>query len=253
MNEPFRVDERIALVTGGSGLLGDAIARALAHAGARVIVSGRDRSKLQRTAAAVGGIAIDADLASEGSIADLFAQIEREVGGLDILVNNAGTASAAGLEELTADELQRVFAVNVAAPALCARHAAASMSTRGGGKVVNIGSIYGTVAADQGLYDGAEMVRCSPAYAASKSALVNLTRDLAIRLAPLNVQVNLVSPGGIEAGQPQSFHDRYVARTPAGRMGKPDDVVGTVVYLCSPASDYVTGQNIHVDGGFTSW
>jgi NAD(P)-dependent dehydrogenase (short-subunit alcohol dehydrogenase family) len=127
------------------------------------------------------------------------------------------------------------------------------MDAAGGGKIVNIGSIYGTVAPNPSLYEGSELVRASPPYVVSKAALVNLTRDLAVRLAPRNIQVNMVSPGGIEEDQPAEFKRRYAERTPAGRMGTPDDVAGAVVFLSSKASDYITGQNLHVDGGFTSW
>jgi NAD(P)-dependent dehydrogenase (short-subunit alcohol dehydrogenase family) len=251
VSSPFSLDGRIALVTGGGGRLGSAIARGLAASGARVVVTGRDADRLAAVGAAA---ALEADLADEASIAGLFAELEGREGGLDILVNNAGTAADAPLGRVTAAQLHEVFAVNVVAATLCTQRAAPLLAARGGGKVVNVGSIYGTVAPDPSLYEGSEgMVRASPPYVASKAALVNLTRDLAVRLAPQNIQVNMVSPGGIEAGQPAEFKRRYAARTPAGRMGTPGDVVGAVVFLASSAADYVTGQNVHVDGGFTAW
>jgi NAD(P)-dependent dehydrogenase (short-subunit alcohol dehydrogenase family) len=97
------------------------------------------------------------------------------------------------------------------------------------------------------------MVQASPPYVASKAALLTLTRDLAVRLAPWNIQVNMLSPGGVEADQPEAFRRNYERRTPAGRMARPDDAGGALVFLAAPASDYVTGQNILVDGGFTIW
>lgn len=257
MIERFSLDGRVALLTGAGGTLGPAFARALADAGARVLLTGRDLERLDALTREVGSEkarVIRADLRQDESIERLFDDIEREEAALDILVNNAGVASRSTLEDLSAEEFHRVLHLNVVAAALCARRAVPLMRARGGGKIINIGSIYGTVAADPALYEGARgMVQCSPPYAASKSALVNLTRDLAVRLAPWNIQVNLISPGGIEQDQPAAFKRNYAARTPSGRLGSPGDVVGTLVYLAGSAADYVTGQNIHVDGGFTAW
>lgn len=249
----FDLDDRVAVVTGGGGRLGGAAARALAEAGARVVVCGRNPNRLHDVAAPLGATPLRVDLGEPASIAALFDEVTSRLGGTDVLVNAAGISSAQGFGDTGSDEFAHVWTVNVLGPLLCAQEAVKTMRRRGGGKIVNVGSIYGTVGADQRIYEGADMVRSSPAYAASKSGLVNLTRDLAVRLASDNIQVNLVSPGGIEAGQPASFRTRYEARTPAGRMATPADVVGTIVYLSSAASDYVTGQNIHVDGGFTAW
>ncbi len=252
---PFDLSGRVALVTGGGGRLGRAFATALGTAGADVVVTGRDAERLAGTAAALGERAagtVVADLAAPGGVDTLFDAFEREHARLDILVNNAGIAARAPFGELTAEILHELYAVDVVAPLLAAQRAAALMPD--GGKIVNIGSIYGAVGVDSRLYEGApDMVPASPAYVACKGALVALTRDLAVHLAPREIQVNLLSPGGIEAGQPESFQERYAARTPAGRMGRPPDVGGTLVWLCAAASDYVTGQNILVDGGFTAW
>ena len=256
MSSPFSLDGRVALVTGGGGRLGSTFARALVAAGARVLLAGRSDERLAAVVNELGAervSALQADVADESSIAAIFAQVQESEGRLDVLVNNAGVASDAPFGELTAAQLHQVLAVNVVGTALCSQRAAALMGPAGGGKIVNIGSIYGTVAPSPFLYEGSEMVRASAPYVASKSALVNLTRDLAVRLAPQNIQVNMVSPGGIEADQPDEFKRRYVQRTPAGRMGQPEDVAGAVVYLSSSAADYVTGQNLHVDGGFTAW
>jgi NAD(P)-dependent dehydrogenase (short-subunit alcohol dehydrogenase family) len=128
------------------------------------------------------------------------------------------------------------------------------MQRRGGGRIVNIGSIYGTVAVDPRLYENSpDMIAGSVPYVASKSALVTLTRDLAVRLAPHGVQVNMVSPGGVRAHQPEAFQQAYRQRTPQGRLAEPADVAGAVSFLASDDAAYITGQNLIVDGGFTSW
>jgi gluconate 5-dehydrogenase len=256
LSGPFDLGGRCALVTGGGGRLGEAIATALAEAGADVVLAGRDLDRLERAAGRLGdrsaGVQL-LDVRDEDSIAAGFDEIEAAGGPVQILVNNAGVASAAGLGEVTAAEFARVLETNVTGAYLCAQRAALAMRELGGGKIVNVGSIYGSVAADQRIYEGSEMMRSSSPYAASKSALVNLTRDLAVRLAAWNVQVNMLSPGGVEADQPPAFQAAYAQRTPAGRLATPDDIGPTAVYLAAAASDYVTGQNIHIDGGFTAW
>jgi NAD(P)-dependent dehydrogenase (short-subunit alcohol dehydrogenase family) len=253
----FELSDRVALITGAGGRLGSAFAAALASAGARLVLTGRNSDRLRSTAEAVRpgrAEVIPADLSKPDDIEALFDRIERSDGGLDILVNNAGVARDARLGQVSAEDFHEVLTVNVVAAYLCAQRAAPLMRARGGGKVVNVGSIYGSVAVDTRIYEGAaEMVQGSAPYVASKSALIILTRDLAVRLAPWNIQVNMLSPGGVEADQPAAFRLNYEARTPAGRLAQPEDVTGTLVYLAASASDYVTGQNILVDGGFSCW
>jgi NAD(P)-dependent dehydrogenase (short-subunit alcohol dehydrogenase family) len=249
----FDLTGATALVTGASGVLGSALARGLADAGASLLLTGRDAELLAETAEARGSIGSrPADLTQPGAVDELFAWV-REHGGIDILINNAGTASSERLGAVTADEFRRVLDVNVVTTYLCAQAAAVLMRDRGGGAIVNIGSIYASVAPDDRLYDDVEMVAASAAYVASKSALVNLTRELAVRLAPDGIRVNMISPGGIERSQPEQFRRRYEARTPLGRMATADDIVGPAIFLASPASAYVTGIDLRVDGGFTAW
>jgi len=245
--------DRLALVTGAGGRLGSAIAIALAEAGARVVLSGRNEDRLAEVAQRVASHAqtILCDLATATGADELFAQLPE---GPDVLVNNAGIASSRQFGAITAADLHDLFALNVVAPVLCSQHAARRMRERGGGKIINIGSIYGSVAPDPAVYEGADgMVRSGLPYGLTKAALLHGTRDLAVRLAEANIQVNMVSPGGIEADQPEAFQRSYAARTPAGRMAQPEDVVGAILFLSGPGSDYVTGQNLLVDGGFTAW
>jgi NAD(P)-dependent dehydrogenase (short-subunit alcohol dehydrogenase family) len=249
----FDLEGTTALVTGASGALGLAIARGLAEAGASLLLTGRDADRLGAAATELRCRGCHAvDLSRAGAVAELFDWVG-EQGGIDTLVNNAGTASDERLGSVTADEFRRVLELNVIATYLCAQAAAALMRKRGGGAIVNVGSIYGSIAPDDRLYEGVEMVAASAAYVASKAALVNLTRELAVRLAPDRIRVNMVSPGGVEQAQPAPFRRRYELRTPLARMGTPDDVVGPVIFLASPASTYVTGVDLLVDGGFTAW
>lgn len=248
------VEGQVALVTGAAGRLGSAIAGRLAADGAQVWLTGRDRMRLELLAAELGdrccGVVL-ADLRREADVDALFANIGSP---LDVLVNNAGRASGVPYEEVGAAEFLDVLALNVVGTFLCTRRAADAMARRGGGRIVNVGSIYGSVAIDQRLYEGSlAMPRGSVPYVASKSALVTLTRELAVRLAPQNIQVNLVSPGGVRADQPEAFQRAYRERTPQGRLAEPADVAGAVRFLASEDAGYITGQNLLVDGGFTSW
>lgn len=255
MRRLFDISGRTALVTGATGRLGRVFAAALAQAGADLVLTARREDALADAAAGIGErvvAMITADLTDEAQIGQLFDEVRQRCGHLDILVNNAGAGRRASFGEVRAADMAALHELNVTAPYLCAQQAAHLMPD--GGKIVNVGSIYGSVAVDARIYEGAAgMVGASPAYVASKSALVTLTRELAVRLAPAGIQVNMLSPGGVEADQPAPFLAAYTARTPAGRMAQPEDVAGTLVYLCSPASDYVTGQNVLVDGGFTAW
>jgi NAD(P)-dependent dehydrogenase (short-subunit alcohol dehydrogenase family) len=255
MTDQFDLSGKTALVTGGSGRLGRAFAAALTERGARVIVSGRRVSDLIATCEATGAEAyVCADLRNEADITSLFDELDSRAAHVDILVNNAGQAIGTGPEGPRAAQFEEVLALNVTALYICAQHAAVRMRKRGGGKIINVGSIYGLVAPDDRLYEGSSgMVSASAPYVASKSALVALTKELAVRLARDNIQVNLVSPGGVEADQPAEFRRRYAARTPAGRMAHPEDIAGVVVFLASDAANYVTGHNLVVDGGFTVW
>ncbi|HWI06564.1 MAG TPA: SDR family oxidoreductase [Solirubrobacteraceae bacterium] len=251
----FDLSDRTALLTGATGRLGRTFAEALANAGANVVLTARGAEELARVETQIGPRilgTVTADLTDEREIDRLFDEVHGRWSGLDILVNNAGAGRDAPFGSVRASDMAALQALNVTSPYLCSQRAAQLMTA--GGKIVNVGSIYGTVAVDTRIYEQAPgMVQASPAYIASKSALVTLTRELAVRLAPDGIQVNMLSPGGVEADQPAPFRAAYAARTPSGRMARAEDLAGTLVYLCSAASDYVTGQNVLVDGGFTAW
>jgi 2-deoxy-D-gluconate 3-dehydrogenase len=249
----FDLSQRVAIVTGGNRGIGLGMARALAAAGARVVVAARNAA---RSEAAVGELrtlggeplAITSDVSDERSVDALIAEAARRCGRLDILVNNAGTNIRKPANELSLEEWRRVLDTNLTSAFLCSRAAYPHMRRAGGGKIVNIGSMLSLFG-----------VSFAPAYGASKGGLVQLTKSLAAAWAPDNIQVNAVLPGWIDTEltregrrQVPSLHERVVARTPAGRWGTPDDVAGIAVFLASAASDFVTGAAIPVDGGYSA-
>jgi NAD(P)-dependent dehydrogenase (short-subunit alcohol dehydrogenase family) len=256
----LRLDGRVVLITGGAGHLGRALAAAFADLGALVAVVDREADATAAAATACGSACTPfaADLSVDGVAAALPARVHAALGGLDVLVNNAAFVGASDLEgwavpfaEQSVATWRTALEVNLTAAFALTQAAAPLLATTGHGSVVNVASIYGVVGPDHRLYEGTPMGNPA-AYAASKGGLVQLTRWLATTLAPA-VRVNAVTPGGIERGQPAPFIERYVARTPLGRMATEDDLVGAVTWLAGDLAAYVTGHNLVVDGGWTAW
>jgi len=249
----FDLAGRVAVVTGGNGGIGLGMARGLAAAGAAVALAARDAGKGE---AAVAGLAaagataafLPLDVADEGSCRAMIGETLARFGRLDILVNNAGTSVRKPPESYTAAEWHAVLDTNLTGALFCSQAAHAAMKQAGGGKIINIGSMYSIFGTSYGA-----------AYAASKGALVQLTKSLAIAWAKDNIQVNAVLPGWIDTELTRGarrhvpdLHDRVLDRTPAGRWGIPEDLAGIAVFLAAPASDFVTGAAIPVDGGYAS-
>jgi gluconate 5-dehydrogenase len=252
MKSPFALDGKIALVTGGGSGLGFAIARGLADAGARVAINGRNRQKLTEAAELLANDGINVrtvpfDVTDESAVVASVAAIQRDLGPVDILVNNAAVNQRQALDAFSLDQWRALQGANVDGPFLLTRALLPAMKARRSGKIVNICSI----ASDLGRPN-------IVAYATSKGALKMLTRALAVELAPFNVQVNGIAPGFFktEMNAPLVANAEFSAwvetRTPAGRWGDPAEIAGAAVFLCSPAADYVTGDILHVDGGFTA-
>lgn len=249
MNALFDLAGRTALVTGSSGGLGLAMARGLATAGAAIVLNGRDGSRLEKAAASFTEpdkvrTAVF-DVAREEAVVEAFETLDREGVAIDILINNAGVQFRRPMLELAAEDWRRVVDTNLTAAFLVGREAARRMVARGrGGKVINIGS----------LTSAAARATVAP-YAAAKGGLLMLTRTMAVEWAAFDIQANAIGPGYIATEMNQALLDDAAfdgwvrRRAPAGRWGTPEDLVGTVVFLASDASAYVSGQIIYVDGG----
>lgn len=246
----FDLKGRVAVVTGGNGGIGRSIALGFAEAGAAVAILGRNDEKNQRVlselkAIGVHSMAVKVDVTNRASLEPALNKVERELGSLDILVNNAGNVSLSGgvLHEKPED-WDGVIETQLNAVFLLSKLAAKSMLARKSGKIINIASMYS--------YFGSGLI---PSYSAAKGAIVQLTKSMAIELAPHNIQVNAIAPGWIETEmtapvKTMPLNEEILARTPAGRWGQPEEVAGTAVYLASRASDFVTGSTIRVDGGY---
>ena len=248
----FDLSGKVAIVTGGNGGIGLGMARGLAASGASIAVVGRDEAK---SAAAVAdlsknsgkAIAVPTDVTDEAAVAAMVGRVLRELGRIDILVNNAGINIRKPADQLDISEWDRVINTNLTSAFLCSRAVHSAMQDAGGGKIINIGSMMSIFGAS-----------FAPAYAASKGGIVQFTRSCAVAWASDNIQVNAVLPGWIDTEltrqareQVAGLHDKVLARTPAARWGAPDDFAGIAVFLASPASDFVTGTAIPVDGGFS--
>ncbi|KAF1072743.1 glucose 1-dehydrogenase [Variovorax sp.] len=249
----FDLGGKVALVTGGNGGLGLGMAQGLAQAGARVVIAARNPEKSAaavETLKALGSdsFAIAIDVADEASVQQAVDAVAARCGRLDILVNNAGTTVRKPVDQLTLDEWNLVLQTNLTSAFLVSRAAHPHMKRGGGGKIVNVGSMMSIFGAAY-----------SPAYAASKAGVVQLTKSTALSWAADNIQVNAILPGWFQTemtdgarAQVAGLYERVVARTAAGRWGRPADIAGTAVFLASPAADYVTGVSIPVDGGYST-
>ena len=251
---PFDLAGRLALVTGGGSGLGLAIAHGLRAAGARVVINGRNRDKLDAAAAALEREASAAakvgvasfDVADADAVTAGIDAIERDFGAPDIVVNNAAVNRRAPLDEFTPDQWRRLLAANLDGPFFVARRVITGMKARRSGKIINICSLASEIGRPNIV-----------PYATSKGGLQMLTRALAVELAPFNVQVNGIAPGFFktEMNAPliadADFSAWVAARTPAGRWGDPPEIAGAAVFLASAAADYVTGHVLFVDGGFS--
>ena len=249
----FDLTGKVAVVTGGNGGIGLGIAMGLAGAGANIVIAARSVEKTAQALENIRALGVEAhgitvDVTQEPAIQRIVTSTIDHMGRLDILVNNSGIAVRAQPQELTAAQWDSVVDVNLRAAFLASKAAYAQMVKAGGGKVINVGSMYSIFGSDWGA-----------PYAASKGGLVQLTKSLAVAWAKDNIQVNTVLPGwivtdltrGIQDADPNRY-DNISRRIPTGRWGEPSELAGAAVFLASTASDYVTGATLAIDGGYSS-
>ncbi len=259
MNNYFDIENRVIVVTGAAGSLGGAMCRSLAAAGARVVALDRHAPRDLEECHLV-----EADVTDKRALADALAAVEENWETPHGLVNAAAIDSPPDsppeengpFENYPESSWDRIMAVNVKGVLLCSQVFGGAMARKRRGSIVNVASIYGMVSPDQSLYqyrrDRGEVFFKPVAYAASKSALYNLTRYMAGYWGPDGVRVNTVSFGGVFANQDPAFLKGYVAKVPLRRMAKADEYNGIVHFLLSDAASYVTGSNLVADGGFTA-
>jgi len=253
MKDMFGLQGKVAIVTGGNGGIGKAIARGLAAQGADLAIAARNEAK---TAEAVREIqkesgrqviGIKVDLGQEEQIRSLGAKVLETFGHIDILVNNAGTNIRKLPQEYTVAEWDEILNTNLRGAFLCSQAVYPAMKSAGHGKIISIGSM-------TSIFGAAKVAL----YGTSKGGIVQLTRSLAVAWAPDNIQVNAILPGFINTDLTRSarkdipeLEARVIARTPVGRWGEPDELAGTAIFLASPASDFLTGVALPVDGGYS--
>jgi 2-deoxy-D-gluconate 3-dehydrogenase len=246
----FDLTGRVAVVTGGNGGIGRGIALGLAEAGAAVAIFGRNDDKNQQVLSelktlGVPSLAVKVDLTDRAGLEPALNRVKAELGEISILVNNAGNVSlSGGILNEKPEDWDNVIETQLNSVFLLSKLAAKMMLAQGNGKIINIGSMYS--------FFGSGLI---PSYSAAKGAIVQLTKSMAIELAPHNIQVNAIAPGWIETEmtapvKTMPLNEEILSRTPAGRWGQAEEIAGTAVYLSSRASDFVTGTTIRVDGGY---
>jgi NAD(P)-dependent dehydrogenase (short-subunit alcohol dehydrogenase family) len=251
--DSFRLDGKVALITGGARGLGRTMAIALAEAGAEVALAGRSRERCQNTATEIADAtgrtirAFEADVTNAADVTRMAAEVAGACGSIDILVNNAGTNIRGSIEQLSEADWDSVLATNLKGPFLCSKAIGPAMAERGWGRIINLGSILSVIA----------LPGRAP-YASSKAGILGLTRVLALEWAGKGVTCNAICPGPFATdmnrqllNDPQAYQ-QFVSNIPVGRWGELDEIAGAVVFLASNAASYITGSSLFVDGGWTA-
>jgi 2-deoxy-D-gluconate 3-dehydrogenase len=248
----FNLQNRVAFITGGNGGIGLGMAKGFASSGAAVVIAGRNQMKAQSALSELRSLGaqaefVELDVLTEASCHRAIELAVERYGRLDILVNNAGTSIRKAPEDLTAQDWHLVMNTNLTSAFLCSHAAYPHMRRAGGGKIINIGSMMSIFG-----------MPFAAAYAASKGGIVQMTKAMATAWAKDNIQVNVILPGWVDTDltrgarqQIAGLHEKVLLRTPAQRWGTPDDFAGIAIFLGSPASNFITGAAIPVDGGYS--
>lgn len=254
MKDMFKLNGKIAIVTGGAGGIGEALAMGLGHQGATVVISSRNREAIEKTAekitAASGNpaMAVVSDVTDEASVQKLVDTVVRKYGRIDILVNAMGMNIKRDAFEYPMDDWDRIFAVNVKGTMVACKIVGRVMREQKGGAIVNLSSVRGI----RGYTGG------NTGYCATKGAVELITKALALEWAPHNIRVNALGPalvitsGTKHIAEDPELAEKYASAVPLGRIGMPEDMAGAVIFLVSEAAGFVTGQTIYVDGGLTA-
>ena len=263
LNEMYRLDGKIGVVIGGARDLGFDMAEALAEAGCDLALTSRTRDRAQaagkklETRYGRDVLADELDVCNHSQVEEFARKVQDWKGRVDVLINNAGGGLGlmpTGFFERRPEHAEQLIRTNLIGPLFCCQAFGRIMVAQGSGAIINIASIAGLVGRDRRMYHRTGLGEQPIDYAAAKGGVIGMTRDLAGLLSPLGVRVNAISPGGFERGQSQAFVDAYSDATPLGRMGRDGvDLKGAALFLASPASDYITGHNLVVDGGFAEW
>lgn len=265
MSTAASLDGQLALVTGGAGILGRQFCAGFAGAGAQVAVVDLSADAAREAAEAIGPSAVGfgCDVADPASVKACVDAVIARFGRIDVLANNAATKTAdvraffAPFEDYSLSTWRDVMGVNIDGMFLMAQAVGPHMIAAGRGSVIQTASIYGLVGPDSRIYEGSDYlggpINTPAVYAASKAAVVGLTKWLATHWAPHGIRVNALVPGGVGSGQNSVFGEKYSARVPMGRMARAEEMVGPMLFLASDAASYVTGQVLAADGGWTAW
>lgn len=255
----FKLDGKRVIITGGAGMLGFEFGKTLSEAGANVILADTKEACIEKAVQltkehGTKAMGIVTDVSDEKSVQHMVDQILREFNTIDILVNNAAVQPEGfgeSIEEYSLQTWNRVISVNLTGLFICSRVVGRQMIKQRNGVIVNVASIYGVVSPDPELYK--DWYYESPiSYSATKSAVINFTRHLAVFWAKKGIRVNALTPGGVFNDQNPNFVNKYCERAPLGRMARKDDYNGAILFLVSDASSYMTGSNLIVDGGWTA-
>ncbi len=254
MKDIFRVDGKVAVITGGAGGIGEALSLGLSQYGATVVITSRNKEALDKAAREIhaktgGGVqAIQTDVTDEASVMNLVETVVKSFGTIDILVNAMGLNIKRDAFEYPMEDWDRIFDVNVKGTMMVCKHVARVMKEKKQGKIINMSSVRGI----RGYTGG------NSAYCATKGAVELITKALALEWAPHNIHVNalgpslVITPGTVHIQKDPALAEKYKANVPLGRLGMPEDITGACIFLASEASDFITGQTIYIDGGLTA-